>query len=231
MNQFSFLISMNKQQRRRGMVAAGLAGVAIMVFTAAAGASPIRFDNPAHGDTGHFHWPEGPDDYGALDITLDASAQPGVVGGPATFEQKHQYQRGDNNQAFLRGASGVNEFEAIGWLLVPHDAGDPIPSGAPFNWGGRTYALWLGGTLLPAGVPTYLGVRFNGPDWQYGWIGGVLNGWIDGDWSSYQFDAFAWGYETEVGVPIAAGVPEPSTLALLACGLIGLLCYVWRKRR
>jgi len=25
-------------------------------------------------------------------------------------------------------------------------------------------------------------------------------------------------------------VPEPSTLALLGCGLIGLLCYAWRKR-
>ncbi len=36
MNRFSFLISMNKQQRRRGMVAAGLAGLAIMVFTTAA---------------------------------------------------------------------------------------------------------------------------------------------------------------------------------------------------
>ncbi len=26
-------------------------------------------------------------------------------------------------------------------------------------------------------------------------------------------------------------VPEPSTLALLAAGLVGLLCYAWRKRR
>ncbi len=26
-------------------------------------------------------------------------------------------------------------------------------------------------------------------------------------------------------------VPEPSTLALLGCGLIGLLCYAWRKRK
>ncbi|MCG2685700.1 MAG: PEP-CTERM sorting domain-containing protein [Planctomycetales bacterium] len=26
-------------------------------------------------------------------------------------------------------------------------------------------------------------------------------------------------------------IPEPSTLALLAAGLLGLLCYAWRKRR
>ena len=27
-----------------------------------------------------------------------------------------------------------------------------------------------------------------------------------------------------------SAVPEPGTLVLLASGLIGLLCYVWRKR-
>jgi len=26
-------------------------------------------------------------------------------------------------------------------------------------------------------------------------------------------------------------VPEPSTLVLLAAGLLGLLCYAWRRRR
>ena len=30
---------------------------------------------------------------------------------------------------------------------------------------------------------------------------------------------------------ISQAVPEPSTLALLAAGLVGLLAYAWRKRK
>ena len=34
-----------------------------------------------------------------------------------------------------------------------------------------------------------------------------------------------------VAYPVFIGVPEPSTLVLLAAGLLGLVCYAWRKRK
>ncbi len=39
-------------------------------------------------------------------------------------------------------------------------------------------------------------------------------------WNGFDFDNITYSV-----------VPEPSTLALLGCGLAGLLCYAWRKRR
>ncbi len=39
-----------------------------------------------------------------------------------------------------------------------------------------------------------------------------------------------WGWTNLDTVSIPT-VPEPGTLALLAAGLVGLLCYAWRKRR
>jgi len=47
-----------------------------------------------------------------------------------------------------------------------------------------------------------------------------------GDW----VNSYCWGIQKIDSVKIGV-VPEPSTLALLATGLLGLLAYAWRKRK
>ena len=66
--------------------------------------------------------------------------------------------------------------------------------------------------ILPDGVRTYLGVRFDaGIGNQYGWIVVERQGVF--------LEVFGWAYETEAGVAIPAGhIPAPGTLAALAFG-------------
>lgn len=48
--------------------------------------------------------------------------------------------------------------------------------------------------------------------------------------NTVELDAFAWGYETDPDVPIAAGIPEPGTLAALALGAAAALAGRRRVR-
>ena len=58
-----------------------VAGAAIAAGTQAY-AAPVRFNNPPHGEPGHFHWPES-----GLDVTADAASQPSYYYGPGVFYQ------------------------------------------------------------------------------------------------------------------------------------------------
>ena len=67
-------------------------------------------------------------------------------------------------------------------------------------------------SYFAVGSAGYMGVQFSDVDGDhYGWIGVVRHFPLD-------FEAFAWGYETEPGVAIIAGIPAPGTLATLAFG-------------
>jgi hypothetical protein len=80
--------------------------------------------------------------------------------------------------------------------------------------------------------PGYIGFRFNkaGTDY-YGW---VHISSIAADYTSYR--VFDWAYQANGisagdGRPAATAVPEASSLALIAMGAGGLMCYRLRRRR
>lgn len=202
------------KQRRTAMVL-GLAALAIMVTATHAHATPIRFDNPVGG--GHFNW-QGE----WLDLTLPAASQPGVQG---DLDALLQSAAGDPDpEVWGDPATTSVKVQAGGsgdFFLVGVDEGVMIPSGAA--WKNLAYMFYPGyGTQLPIDEPTYLGVQFDlGSGLQYGWIGVEMD-------DQYALDPFAWGYETEVGVPIPAGIPEPGSLAALAVGVAALAS---RRRR
>jgi len=55
-----------------------------------------------------------------------------------------------------------------------------------------------------------------------------------GSWSNGTNPNGGWGFnlsQSMGGSFTIPPIPEPSTLLLLASGLVGLLCYAWRKRR
>jgi len=77
------------------------------------------------------------------------------------------------------------------------------------EWSSPVYSIVTALAGLPDNVPS-------GFDWT---VNLVVQGSLDGN--------TGWGYDFAGPVE----VPEPGTLALLACGLMGLLCYAWRKRK
>lgn len=180
-------------------------------------AVPVRFDNPP--GAGHFDWtPPDPVTDVELDVRLPASSQPGLGSSPSDFGQHVDDTRGQ-----VIGRQPGAELQLGGLydlFLVGVDELDLIPSGFAWDYTGYTYYSGFG-SELPEGQHTYLGLRFDvGNGIQYGWIEVVRTG--------MELDAFAWGYETDPGVPVAAGAPEPGTLAMLAVG-VGALAG--RRRR
>jgi hypothetical protein len=194
------------EKLRRLHAARALAAAAAIAGGTQAYGVPIRYDNPPGAE--HFNWiPTGTTGIN-LDVVLPASGQPVDGSSLSSFGQ-------NVNSTFGRitGRQTGAELQVGGYstlFLVGVDVGSVIPSGAPWNFKGYSYYTGYG-TQLPDNQQTYLGVRFNlGSGSQFGWVGVVRNG--------RELDAFAWGYETEPGVPVGVGTPEPGTLAALALG-------------
>jgi hypothetical protein len=216
-----------KTERQRSIRNGGaaLAAAAAIAAGTSAYADPIRFDNPA--GAGHFNWFDDAPSQLSLDISLPAASQTGV---DHNYPSEFLHLYGTDGSSLMRPSTAAGAAQTTGfydYFIAPFAASQLVPD-AGFAWlateSANGYAYYPGyGSELPSSEPTYIGVRFDpGDGTHYGWIGVTL------DSTSHFLDAFAWGYETEVGVPIAAGAPEPGSLALLAMGAVGAMS---RRRR
>ena len=216
---------MSNRKLSTGTWLLAMAAVAVVAGGTQAWADPIRFDNPA--GPGHFDWYGGTAEVPiGLEVMVDAASQNGAFDDvPGEFQQTNSLASND----IVSGGTGTEMLEVGGYgdlFIVGVNEGVLIPSGLSWSSFGYIYHPSVGTELTP-GVETYVGVEFTlGDGTHYGWIG-VVPLWVSdaggsGD-DALGLDAFAWGYETEAGVPIEAGVPEPGTLALLAMGAVGVL--------
>lgn len=176
-----------------------------------ASAEAIRIDNPA--GPGHFNWAASLGQDRTLGIRLEPAFQPASDLRSDAFTT-HLEESGGSEAHGARGG----EFQVGGpfdAFLIGVTFGTEIPSGT--LWQGLGYAYFPEfESPLAEEQETYLGVRFTiDAAIHYGWIGVTRTG--------ADLDAFAWGYETEPGVAIPAGIPEPGSLAMLALGATGLL--------
>jgi hypothetical protein len=120
----------------------------------------------------------------------------------------------DNGETYITPGDGTNGITETGYLTAgtKHSYSVVLDTRAA-TWSAQMYAdgSQLGSTLTnwtnTGGSPgnpsiTCLGI------WSQNYTGG-------------QFD----------NLTLSSAIPEPSSLALLAMGIFGLLCYAWRKRK
>jgi hypothetical protein len=98
-----------------------------------------------------------------------------------------------------------------------------------------SYTLYLDGVKTVVGTNSWGTVNFNSQYWDVvKYIGRDTGANIlgfQGPVDEFAFYTYALSEGRVQAHYAQALIPEPSTIALLASGLLGLLCYAWRKRK
>lgn len=208
------------------------AAAAIAAATTAHGES-VRFENSAN-----WGWSQA-----LLDVTMSSDSQPyggiGQVTGSSiyldyfsdfypAFSYSHSYTNGGGAEIFSGGF--MNNYAkplAFGEAIGPGLADGEFTAYSTIDFVWSSYDYYTGKFdfgnrgILPSQEDVYLGVRLD--------IDGATHyGWIGVNRLGTSLEVFAWGYETQAGVSVGAGVPAPGALAVLAFGAVGALK---RKKR
>jgi hypothetical protein len=189
--------------------------------------APVTIDNGLWGNYGGWGWM--PDD--------------GHLG---TGWENADTQLGRSPAFTLDGLGGDLTFELFGSaspLLVPDVAPSAIPEIAIDNQlvtGGfigvglrdiaaDTYVLAKG--LTANNYETWTTLSFSATELaSLGGVPGTEYTLDYIDYAKFMPNGDGWFIMASASIPGVLVVPEPSTLILLATGLLGLLCYAWRRR-
>lgn len=187
-----------------------LAGMALVILGGVAHGATVTFINSG---PDRFIWAGVPGDFTRY---LDITKAPGDQDLSNTLSS-FQHAIDLTGASSVRGGFPASQVETASnrVLLFGHALGTQVPSGQPWENAGVVVAAGFG-EAFAENEQVFIATRFDvGGGTHFGWIGVTRAG--------NALDAFAWGYETDVGVPIDAGAGIPSPGAGWLAGVAGLV--------
>ncbi len=189
-----------------------------LAMGAAASGVPLRFENP-----------EGPDrvdwENFFVDITKPASEQPGTLSSSVINNVDLDHSDPHTGDIITSGIGATGTVRLVGesFLLTPLEFGDLIGSGGVTpNMGGgllfETVVTAEGEVATSFSFPLgrwYIGASFGESivDETQRHAAWIFFDFFEGPDGIPDVELLAWGYETEPGVPVAAGAPAPGAAA------------------